>query len=111
MLPFCRCGCKQRVLHAGRVWRAGCVPRSLRSEGAKHARANVAFRQRRARFRAEITAHLGEERSMTFERLLALCDAVYRRGFQSGHAACRSVYDRATERAANKSELLHAPSE
>jgi len=84
-LPLCRCGCGRRVLHAGRKWRAGCVPRSLRSEGAKKARANVALRQRRARFKAEIDRHLGPERSITFERLLALCTAVYRRGFESGY--------------------------
>lgn len=93
-MPLCKCGCGARVKRRHRQYASlECVPSNVRAIGGQIARARFAFKKRSARFRTEIARVFGTERRVTREQLLELCDAVYRRGFQSGYAA-RSSRDR-----------------
>lgn len=82
--PLCRCGCGQRVKGYENTWATPqCVPKSLRSAGAKKGRRTFAYRRRALLFRAELEVLLARP-TLSREDITVAFNKVYDRGWRNG---------------------------
>lgn len=82
-LPYCLCGCQRRVKwRKCRYFSQACVPKQLRSDGARLSRRVFAWRRRRQRFADELQRLKG--RHITQEELLDAFKRIERRAYQAG---------------------------
>ncbi len=85
---MCKAGCGQRIKRSDHEYCSHqCVPRSIRSEGARKGRKAFAYRRRAMLFRRVFERMADGRQELSKEAILDAFMEVYREGYNRGHRA------------------------
>jgi hypothetical protein len=85
--PFCRCGCKQRVLRRTREYLGGHVPSALRAMGGQKGGRRRAWAARVRKFDEQFGELTRHGRTITKEAIMDAFANIYRHAYNVGYQA------------------------